>query len=33
MIPGSYAYHKEHMSVAGIVVGMFVMALRIWLQQ
>jgi ZIP family zinc transporter len=33
LIPGSYAYRKEHMSVAGIVVGMFVMALSIWLLQ
>ena len=31
LIPGSYAYGHEHISVAGIVAGMAVMALSIWL--
>jgi ZIP family zinc transporter len=31
LIPGSYAYRREHLSVAGIVSGMAVMALSIWL--
>ncbi len=31
LIPGSYAYHREHMSVAGVVAGMALMAASLWL--
>jgi ZIP family zinc transporter len=31
LIPGSYAYHREHMSVAGVVTGMALMAVSLWL--
>ncbi|HDQ98913.1 MAG TPA: zinc transporter ZupT [candidate division WOR-3 bacterium] len=31
LIPGSYAYGREHLSVLGIVSGMAVMALSLWL--
>uniref|UniRef100_A0A7C4GJZ6 Zinc transporter ZupT n=1 Tax=candidate division WOR-3 bacterium TaxID=2052148 RepID=A0A7C4GJZ6_UNCW3 len=31
LIPGSYAYGHEHMSVAGIALGMMVMAASVWL--
>jgi len=31
LIPGSYAYGHEHLSVIGIVLGMAVMAASIWL--
>jgi ZIP family zinc transporter len=30
LIPGSYKYGFEHISVAGVLAGMFVMALSIW---
>lgn len=31
LIPGSYAYGHEHFSVAGITLGMLVMAASVWL--
>jgi ZIP family zinc transporter len=31
LIPGSYAYHRDHMSVAGVVTGMALMAVSLWL--
>ena len=31
LIPGSYAYGFEHLSVSGIIAGMFLMAASIWL--
>jgi|GEM_PF-2685019 len=31
LIPGSYAYGFEHLSVIGITSGMALMALSIWL--
>ncbi|MFO7676626.1 MAG: zinc transporter ZupT [bacterium] len=31
LIPGSYAYGREHLSVLGIVSGMALMALSLWL--
>jgi len=31
LIPGSYAYRRDHMSVAGVVTGMALMAVSLWL--
>ncbi|MEO0079740.1 MAG: zinc transporter ZupT [candidate division WOR-3 bacterium] len=31
LIPGSYAYDREHFSVAGVISGMALMAISIWL--
>ncbi|MBM3313544.1 zinc transporter ZupT [candidate division WOR-3 bacterium] len=31
LIPGSYAYRREHMSVAGVVAGMMLMSVSLWL--